>query len=183
MVDVVRLVSNSPLVFSPPPFLWDSSAPAFPSRSQSYFCRHSAEQMSLNGHLTYYNVFYSNRQLSCWRPSTPKLEEGKRWISVMGEFCLSDITCFSFLLNPLRFFLPIVNTDICQLVARHLKRLCQLEKSHLLVGRHIIVPGPLAGSHLAFGQRICQRGTREYPWWQFHGSCHMGGPPLNAPVR
>lgn len=77
MVDVVRLVSNSPLVFSPPPFLWDSSAPAFPSRSQSYFCRNSAEQMSLNGHLTSLTIM-SFTQTANYVADVPWLQSWKR---------------------------------------------------------------------------------------------------------
>lgn len=57
------------------------------------------------------------------------------------------------LLHTLRFPLPTVNIGVCQLAARHLNRLCQLEKSHLLVGRLPIVPGPPAGSHMALGAK------------------------------
>lgn len=38
--------------FPPPPFLWDSLTPALPSGTQSYYCRCSAEQVSLSGHPT-----------------------------------------------------------------------------------------------------------------------------------
>lgn len=38
--------------FPPPPFLWDSLTPALPSGPQSYYCRCSAEQVSLSGHPT-----------------------------------------------------------------------------------------------------------------------------------
>ena len=68
----------------------------------------------------------------------------------------------------LRLPLPTVDIGVCQLVARHLNRLCQLEKSHLLVDRCTLVPGPPAGSHMAFRRKSFQKGTREYP----KGYCH-----------
>lgn len=50
-----------------------------------------------------------------------------------------------------------VNIGVCQLVARHLNRLCQLEKSHLLVGRrHAIVPETTAEGHMPFTGKICR---------------------------
>lgn len=77
VVDVGRQVSNSPLVLPPPPFLWDSPAPAFPSWSQSYFGRRSAEQMSLSGHLTSLTIM-SFTQTANYVADVPRLQSQGR---------------------------------------------------------------------------------------------------------
>lgn len=72
-----------------------------------------------------------------------------------------------------------INIGDCQLVARHLNRLCQLEKSHLLVGRHMLLClGPQWGAIWLSG-KVCARekqgGTAEGNW------CQLGGPSESLP--
>lgn len=86
-------VSNSPLLSSSSLFLGltnSSSSLRNPELLLQVLYRAGVPEWASK--FSYYNVFYPNSPSCCWSPWTPKLREGKRWINVMGEFCLSDST-------------------------------------------------------------------------------------------